>query len=196
MSIFTHHLNLNLLLCIGLFLLVPVQASEDKAAEDPEKAALELKKKKENAVKKFANEELKDFQRLVTLLRGFRNKNDVEKLDKASRKIEQKYKPLYGSSGSGNSHEGGSIKYEGFDITLADLEPVHRRMAAKRRSLYKKYLEAHRHFRIKKYDVGTYEDFSSITDATYWARRVLTIHQTEEAQNEYKKYRKRHGFYY
>lgn len=50
--------------------------------------------------------------------------------------------------------------------------------------------------KIKKYDVGTYEEFSSITEATYWARRVLTIHQTEEAQNEYKKYKKRHGFYY
>ena len=50
--------------------------------------------------------------------------------------------------------------------------------------------------KIKKYDVGTHEEFSSITEATYWARRVLTIHQTEEAQNEYKKYKKRHGFYY
>ncbi len=161
------HLNLILFLSAGLFLLTPAQASDDKAAADSEKAALELKKKKENAIKKFANEELKDFQRLVTLLRGFRNKNDVEKLDKTSRKIAQKYEPLYGDSGYANPHETDSVKYEGFDITLADLESVHRRMAAKRRSLYKKYLEAHRHFRIKKYDVGSYEDFSSITDAAY-----------------------------
>lgn len=116
------------------------QTPAEEVSDLPEEGSKEWKQKRNIAIQKHTGQEFKDFKPVVNLYKKAKSDRDIEKLNKLSAEIIKKYDALY---------NGGSVKINGFELTVDDLEKAHIKLGSQRRKMYKDLLAA-RHRRMSK----------------------------------------------
>ena len=135
-----HHYSL--LLLAAAILCQPVcyaaddkkdKAATEEASDMPEEGSKEWKQKRTMAVQKHTGQEFKDFKAVVNLYKKAKSERDIERLNKMSAEVVKKYSGLY---------DGGTVKVNGFALTVDDLEKAHIKLGSQRRKMYKDILVA------------------------------------------------------
>ena len=146
-------------------------------------------KKKTEILKKWVDKELKDFQKLGRLLDHAKDEKSVGKALDYARKMRQTYGVLYHkvhgvSFNSAEEEEiaGIQTKFEGINITLEELKPIHEKMADKRLSVFRKFYESSRDFTLRQYHIlNRFQDLES-QENLRWVENMLRVHQEDMAR--------------
>ena len=109
------------------------KAATEEASALPEEGTKEWKQKRTMAVQKHTGQEFKDFKAVVNLYKKAKSERDIERLNKMSAEVVKKYSGLY---------DGGTVKVNGFALTVDDLEKAHIKLGSQRRKMYKDILVA------------------------------------------------------
>ncbi len=177
-------------LCVAMVLsaaavsCLPISASADEKLPPP--GSKEWNNRKAAAVKSWVVKEYKDVGKVIQIMKRVDSPMEYVEAEKKVKAILAQYEPIYPYYRSSNSASG-SVKWNGFDITLSDLKAIHEKQAGKRLATYKKYMKALYGFYNNNW--GTHS--GSLRTDLYHFRKIVAWHQEEAT----KKVDAKNGYY-